>query len=230
MTKGSPYTGKIIGVGLGRTGTHSLTVALNQLGIKTRHHVDYSSLVREFCPATKTFTGSRLIAMFDEYQAIANGTGIPYQELDSTYPDSRFILTVRESKAWLDSQQVFRHLQSQQTEDSETHEYQRLINREIYGSEQFDPKIWLESYKRYFDSVLDYFADRPESLLVMDICAGDGWDKICPFLDCEIPSSPFPHTNDINTVLKRAKLLQLIPPPLRKSARRIANRIRRKSH
>lgn len=41
----------------------------------------------------------------------------------------------------------------------------------------------------------DYFAGRPEDLLIMDICAGDGWEKLCPFLGFEIPETPFPHLN-----------------------------------
>ena len=229
MTKRLRSAGKIIGVGLGRTGTHSLAVALNQLGIKTRHHVNYNSLIPEFCSATGTFAGSRLIAMFDKYQALANGTGISYQELDLAYPNSRFILTVRESKAWLESQHAYRRLQAEQVKDSATLRVQKFINREIYGSEYFDSNIWLDTYNRHVDGVLDYFADRPMSLLVMDICGGDGWDKICPFLGCADPFSPFPHTNDITAVTNRAKLLKLIPPALSKIFAKTVNRIRTKS-
>ena len=229
MTKRLRFAGKIFGVGLGRTGTHSLAAALNQLSIKTRPHVNYNNLIPEFCSATRTFTGSRLIAMFDEYQALANGTGISYQELDLAYPNSRFILTVRESNAWLKSQHAYRRLQSEQVKDSATHRVQRFINREIYGSEYFDSKIWLDTYNRHVDGVLDYFADRPMSLLVIDICGGDGWDKICPFLGCAVPFGPFPHTNDITAVTNRAKLLKLIPPALSKSFAKIVNRIRMKS-
>ena len=223
------YAGKIFGIGLGRTGTHSLAVALSQLGIKIRHHVNYNSLIPEFCLATRTFTGSRLFAMFDKYQAVANGTGLSYRELDLAYPNSRFILTVREPNAWLQSQAAYRRLQSEQARDSATHRVQHFINREIYGSEHFDPEIWLETYKRHVDSVLDYFADRSMSLLVMDICGGDGWDKICPFLGCAVPSCPFPHTNDITAVTKRAKLFRLIPPALSIGIAKVVNRTRMKS-
>ena len=33
----------------------------------------------------------------------------------------------------------------------------------------------------------------PDRLLVMDIPAGDGWEKLCPFLGVPIPDAPFPH-------------------------------------
>jgi hypothetical protein len=32
-------------------------------------------------------------------------------------------------------------------------------------------------------------------LLIMDIAAGDGWDKLCPFVERDIPPMPFPHQN-----------------------------------
>jgi hypothetical protein len=35
----------------------------------------------------------------------------------------------------------------------------------------------------------------PERLLVMDIAAGEGWEKLCPFLGVPIPPEPFPVAN-----------------------------------
>lgn len=218
--------GKIFGVGLGRTGTQSLAVALNRLGIRTRHHVDYNRLIPEFRPASRTFLGRRLMAMLDGYRAVANGTGLPYRELDLAFPNSRFILTVREPDAWLDSQRAYRRLQSERAGDSETQRVQRFINREIYGSEDFDPKTWLDAYDRHVAGVLDYFAGRPASLLVLDICGGEGWEKLCPFLGLAVPSRPFPQTNDIAAATRRARRLALVPTALRRNIRRIANRIR----
>jgi hypothetical protein len=41
--------------------------------------------------------------------------------------------------------------------------------------------------------VKEYFRDRPDDLLVMNICAGEGWEKLCPFLGLAIPKVKFPH-------------------------------------
>lgn len=35
----------------------------------------------------------------------------------------------------------------------------------------------------------------PERLLVLDLEKGFGWDEICPFLECEVPESPYPQSN-----------------------------------
>ncbi|WP_017305649.1 sulfotransferase [Spirulina subsalsa] len=42
-------------------------------------------------------------------------------------------------------------------------------------------------------NTLDYFCDRPDSLLVLNIGAGEGWDKLCPFLGLDPLDQPFPY-------------------------------------
>ena len=46
--------------------------------------------------------------------------------------------------------------------------------------------------------VLSYFRDRSDDILILDIISGDGWEKLCPFLDRDIPDVPFPKTNTTN--------------------------------
>ncbi|MDX1486301.1 MAG: sulfotransferase [Alphaproteobacteria bacterium] len=226
MTASPRTSRKIFGVGLGRTGTHSLTVALKMLGIDARHHVDYPELLPAFSKASKSFTGDRLMAMCETHEAIANGTGLPYPELDRAFPGSRFILTVRETGAWLRSQNAYRTLQAEQDRDPAARQVHRFLNREIYGAEDFDPGMWRAAYERHVDAVQAYFADRPDDLLVMDICDGDGWEKLCPFLGRPVPARPFPHTNDIAVASRRAKLAALLPAALRKRLAATVHRLR----
>jgi hypothetical protein len=47
-------------------------------------------------------------------------------------------------------------------------------------------------YDVHEDNVKTYFQNRPESLLVTDICAGEGWETLCPFLVLDVPLQPFP--------------------------------------
>ena len=42
---------------------------------------------------------------------------------------------------------------------------------------------------------MEHFAERPGDLLVMRLEAGDGWGKLCRFLDEPMPEPPFIHTN-----------------------------------
>jgi Sulfotransferase domain len=40
-----------------------------------------------------------------------------------------------------------------------------------------------------------YFENRPGKLLVIDICNGDGYEKLCPFLGLPTINEAFPKEN-----------------------------------
>ena len=81
---------KIFGVGLTRTGTTSLAVALGQVGYSVIHYPSECAL----------FTG-QYIGAFDLPVVIH------YKALDKAFPESRFVHTVREKDAWLESMEVY---------------------------------------------------------------------------------------------------------------------------
>lgn len=186
-----PFEQKVIGVGLGRTGTASLSEALNQLGIKTKHFA--GPLTRE-----ELLSGSGHLALLVNYQGIANGTASPYRQIDQAYPGSKFILTVREKDAWLESKRRYAAWQLENGPElgPQARAFNRLIREHVYGSFEFNQDIWFKAYEKQVQGVLDYFRDRPADLLVMDIPGGDGWEKLCTFLKLPVPSTVFPHTND----------------------------------
>jgi len=65
----------------------------------------------------------------------------------------------------------------------------------IYGITHFDEIIFREVHARFDKEAIIHFKDQPERLLVMNICGGDGWEKLCPFLEKSIPNVPFPRLN-----------------------------------
>jgi hypothetical protein len=71
------------------------------------------------------------------------------------------------------------------------------IRRILYGLPFPDvtQEDLIERYTRHNQEVMDYFQDRPQSLLVVDWENGDGWQELCEFLGREIPREPFPHAN-----------------------------------
>jgi len=186
-----PFECKVVGVGLGRTGTNSLCDALNHLGVPTKHTPG---------PLTPRDlrSGTKHVAVLRDYQGIANGTGTPYRRIDREFPGSTFILTVRRDvDAWLESKRRYAELELKNwsSYDEERRASKRLIREEVYGSFEFDALLWRESYERHTQAVVDYFAGRAESLLIMDISSGDGWDVLCPFLGAPEPTIAFPHAN-----------------------------------
>jgi hypothetical protein len=204
-----PFNHKVFGVGLGRTGTASLSMALNLLGIKTIHFLDYKLHLTDYKVNVNGFWGDRLYDKLSQFQGIANGTGLPFRELDQTFPGSKFILTVREKNAWIGSKRQYAKFESEnwQRLDSESKNAKRFIRENVYGTFDFDETSWFDAYEQHVKNVLNYFNNRLGDLFMMDIPGGDGWEKLCPFLGLRLPSEPFPHTNSSQAVSTWIKMI-----------------------
>ncbi|HEU4730486.1 MAG TPA: sulfotransferase [Kofleriaceae bacterium] len=125
--------------------------------------------------------------VLDDYVAFKdNPWTILYRDLDRWCPNSKFILTVRDSWKWLQS--VVRNFGGQSTPMREL----------LYGAGRGDPvgneDLYISRYERHNLEVRQYFEGRSD-LLIMDITRGDGWDPLCRFLGRSRPAVEFPSVN-----------------------------------
>ena len=65
----------------------------------------------------------------------------------------------------------------------------------LYGRTDFHPETMLARYHRHNAEVQDYFRNRSDDLLVMDMSRGAGWPELCGFLGKPIPDIPYPHSH-----------------------------------
>jgi fructose-1,6-bisphosphatase/inositol monophosphatase family enzyme len=182
MTQQAP---KIFGIGLSKTGTTSLARALEMLGYRVK---DYPGIDR-YRPGDVTSVDLDVV---DAHDALTD-TPIPsfYRELDQKYPGSKFILTVRERAGWLKScKKQFTEPHAARQNDAH-----KQLFMDLYGTVVFDEEKFRAGYDRFVAGVMDYFKDRPQDLLVIDVTAGEGWEKLCPFLGKAVPDQPFPKAN-----------------------------------
>lgn len=172
---------KVFGIGFQKTGTTSLANSLGLVGYRvTGPNGIYDSKISERAEALI----DRMIPRFDAFQD--NPWPLFFQRIDRHVPGAKFILTVRDADAWYDS--VVRHFGGTD----------RPMLRFIYGVG--DPvgnrSLFMERYKAHNDAVREYFANRPEDLLVIDFTtAHDPWVRMCEFLEIPHPGIPFPHSN-----------------------------------
>jgi hypothetical protein len=182
---------KIFGIGLSKTGTSSLTEALEILGFSAVH---YPTSLHE-------------IELYDAAADLL--VADMFEMLDATFPGSKFVYTVRERTRWLES--CRRHWRKKGDIDN-THQE---LRRRLYGTIDFAPDRFARAYDRHESRVLSYFAERPGDLLVLDICGGRaGWEVLCSFLGVPVPHTPFPNTNrrdSLDEILLR--LLHVIGSP-----------------
>jgi hypothetical protein len=122
-----------------------------------------------------------------------------YQALDRAYPGSKFVLTVREEQAWLRSCKNFWQQRiepaARLVPDAPKVQYMRAMIKHLYGTFTYEEESFSGAYNRYTAEVRAYFQHRPEDVLFLDICSGQGWKELAPFLGVAIPDVPYPQVN-----------------------------------
>ena len=175
-------TGKIICVGMHKTGTTTMEHALTMLGYRVKRDT-----ARLTIPILRG-DYDKAVRLLRDYDAVED---VPwfmiYKELDQRIPGCKFILTLRNEENWYKS--ICRHVADLNSAHSE------WIFGRGKGLVKDHKENTLEVYRKHIASVHDYFKDRPDDLLVLRLEDGEGWEKLCPFLGKEIPETPFPHAN-----------------------------------
>lgn len=95
-----------------------------------------------------------------------------YQLLDEQYPESKFILNIRDTQSWI---------QSRHNHHAVTKRHMSFYGLTGDGDIKKLEKIWADMHKKHHESVIEYFSGRPKDLLVYDLIK-DNPNKIVSFL------------------------------------------------
>ncbi len=195
---------KVIGAGLGRTGTFSLKFALEYLGFGPCHHMTEVMANPDQLPKWIDVVNGKpgWDSVFDGFSSAVDYPVCTYwRELMDFYPDAKFILTVRDAESWFGS-----------------------VNSTIFSEIMLERMMWPATraffegavYRDFPDTIgdrefmVDYFPRRnaeviatipAERLLVYE--AGDGWEPLCAFLGVTVPEVPYPRVNSREEMMPR---------------------------
>lgn len=178
---------KIFCIGMNRTGTTSVGKSLELLGYKLKGEVAKQD---KWMMKDNMDVISYVLEVSENYQAFTHEPwNVLYKELDKKYKNAKFILTLRDEKSWLKSfYNYFKYT------DNEWAPF-LLKTYGINNIDEGDDEFFLEKFRLHNLSVINYFKGRISDLLVINVFEGDGWNKICPFLNIDIPAKPFPFVN-----------------------------------
>lgn len=205
---------KIFGIGLNKTGTTSLKVAMDELGFIVGHQRTGEKLMedwikRNFKPVVKYCKTAQF------FQDAPFSKPYTYVVLDHEFPNSKFILTVRDSaEQWYNSLTKF-HAKKwgkdgrlPTKEDLKQASYIEKgwawkMNRISYNTPESDPykkDVLIKFYEDYNTSVKEYFRHRSYDLLVINVAQDGAYKELCDFLECEPVRDEFPWKNKTKKV------------------------------
>jgi hypothetical protein len=220
---------KVIGAGFGRTGTMSLKVALETLGLDPCYHMTEVLAHPEhtsFWISAWRREPADWEGVLGVYEATMDWPACTfYGELMERHPDAKVILSVRDPERWYES---VRNTIYELSVIVPRHPIYRIgytlvrlfVLRGPGNIDLADEIIWQGTFDGRFENenhAIEVFERHnaevqqrvPENrLLVYDVKSG--WGPLCEFLGVEEPDEPFPRTNDTAQMRRRLQGVKVI--------------------
>ena len=192
---------RVVGAGLGRTGTHSLKLALEQLlGEPCYHMAEVLEHLDHVPTWHAAFHGETVEwdRVLHGYAAIVDwpGAGV-WQQLATAYPESVILLsTRRDAQTWLTSARATildNSPKNKMEDDPRMPGFAPMIRSmfESWESGWRDDATAMAAYERHNEQVR---RDAPPDRL-LEWQPGDGWKPLCAALGVPVPDADFPHVN-----------------------------------
>jgi hypothetical protein len=184
---------RVVGAGLGRTGTLSLKVALEKLlGGKCYHmaevieHPDHAPVWRRAALGEMPDWDG----LFRGYAAAVDWPAAAFwQPISEAFPDAVILLSVRSADSWWESASTTIFPKSRQAEG----EWREMLDAMFakFSPDLGDRDACIAAFERHNEHVRRT-AD-PKRLL--EWTPKDGWEPICRALGVAVPDEPFPRVN-----------------------------------
>ncbi|HEV3225425.1 MAG TPA: sulfotransferase [Acidimicrobiales bacterium] len=188
---------KVVGAGVGRTGTHSLKVALEQLlGGRCHHMVEILADPPQMEAWTDAIDGRPVDwnEMLANYVSIVDWPGGSFwRELLAANPDALVLLSVRDPEGWYRSASntIFQTFERVPSEGEDWGEALRRMMQDRFSDDFDNETAMIDAFERHNDAVR---REAPAAQL-LEWTPGDGWEPICERLNVPVPAEPFPVTN-----------------------------------
>ena len=186
---------KVIGTGLGRTGTMSLKLALEQLGLGPCHHMVEVFMNPQSVPLWLAAGAGHpdWDAIFAGYRSMVDYPGCKFwRELMDFYPDAKLVHSVRDADDWFESTQATIFAPGSLV-DNAPEPMRAFFNMVVsdFGERLHDRAFMTDYFKHHTEEVL---ATAPKDRLIV-FEAAQGWAPLCEFLGVPAPDAPFPKEN-----------------------------------
>lgn len=193
---------EIIGAGFGRTGTHSVAIALDRLGFGPCYTIDEMGKNPSHHEIWQNALEGRPVdwfALLENYQSTMEWPAVSFlPELVDRFPEAKVILTIRNPEAWYESaaSTIFPALESTAQHPNLEIRRKSSLKRKLILERHFSGNYWNKSktigaFQTHIRAVKVLVPK--DRLLCFNV--KEGWPPLCSFLGVDEPSEPFPKGN-----------------------------------
>ncbi len=192
---------RVVGAGLGRTGTLSLKIALERLLGSPCYHMLEIFTHPEHIPAWHAAARGAMPdwhELLGGYAAAVDWPAAAYwPELSEAFPDSVVLLSVRDAQSWWQSadQTIFPALRNEPPAEpafmGEWHAMVQDLFAARFPNTIDNASAAMAAFERHNARVRETV---PPYRLI-EWRPGDGWEPICAALGTSVPDESFPHRN-----------------------------------
>ena len=194
---------RIVGAGVGRTGTLSLKFALERLLGAPCYHMMELFVHQEHLPSWSAAARGEMPdwrELLKGYAATVDWPAAAYwSEISAAFPEALVLLSVRDAEAWWKSAHatIFPSALKEPTGEWRSMIDDMFANR--FTAALDDRDACIAAYERHNARVRATVP--PDRLL--EWSPGDGWQPLCKALGVAVPDEPFPKVNTTEEFLSR---------------------------
>ena len=214
---------KIICAGLAKTGTKSISKALRQLGFTV---FDWEEQTFDFLDHwVDVFQNGAQPDVKRVYQNVDAVVDMPayffWEEILKAFPDCKVILSEREEDSWLQSfvnqVEAIEAVMKSRTRPLLSQSWRKMnyvvdsiLNATFGSANPRSTCVFRKRYRIHNHRVKSIVS--PDKLLIYNV--KEGWEPLCEFLGCEVPTAAFPHQNIkaeiMKTIMSTSRFIQQV--------------------
>ncbi|MCC5924103.1 MAG: hypothetical protein JJT77_09970 [Crocinitomicaceae bacterium] len=207
---------KIFCVGRNKTGTTSLAKAFEELGFIVGNQRKAELLGKEFRKGNYD-TLIKYCLTAEVFQDFPFSYPPTYRIMDKAFPNSKFILTIRDSdEQWFNSllnfhSKIFGNGKEPTVEDLKNADYvekdwvwenKKYLYNMNEDSFKYDKQKLTKHYNDYNAEVISYFKESKNDLLILNLSEPNSYKKLCEFINVKSTRTDFPWENKTADIKK----------------------------
>ncbi|MGG7036233.1 MAG: sulfotransferase [Flavobacterium sp.] len=213
-------------IGRNKTGTTSIAKAFQELGFVVGNQRTAELLmddyfkgdfdcITKYCKTAEVIKGQPVFP--EVFQDVPFSMANTYKIMDKAYPNSKFILTIRNNaEEWYNSLTKFHakcfgnggavptwddlkkadYVYEGWMYNQVTKQYNLTESEEPYIKEKL-----MAHYERHNHDVMDYFKDRPQDLLIINLADKKSYARFCDFVGVDSKNDTFPWENKTDNIV-----------------------------